>query len=54
MSERLYGRFGEFIPGIVLHEDETLTLRYRLLITSGHEIDRERMEQEYALYSGTY
>jgi len=54
MSERLYGRFGEFIPGIVLDESETLTLRYRFLISSGHEINRERMDQEYALYSGTY
>jgi len=54
MSERLYGRFGEFIPGIVLNEGETLTLRYRFLITSGHGIERERMEQEYAVYAGSY
>ncbi len=53
MSERLYGRFGEFIPGIRLDEGETLTLRYRFLIISGHETDRERMEQEYSVYAGS-
>jgi hypothetical protein len=53
MSERLYGRFGEFIPGMELDEGETLTLRYRFLIISGHEIDRERMEQEYSVYAGS-
>lgn len=51
MSERLYGRFGEFIPGLVIDEGEPLTLRYRFLITSGHELDRDRMEREYAVYA---
>ncbi len=51
MSERLYGRFGEFIPGMVIDEGQPLTLRYRLLIANGHEIDRERMVREYNAYS---
>lgn len=51
MSERLYGRFGEFVPGQVIDEGESLTLRYRFLISSGHEVDRERMKKEYSAYT---
>lgn len=51
MSERLYGRFGEFIPGMVIDEGKPLRLQYRFLIASGHEIDRERMEKEYEAYT---
>ncbi|MEX0995306.1 MAG: DUF6807 family protein [Balneolaceae bacterium] len=51
MSERLYGRFGEFSPGVIIDEGEPLHLHYRFLIVRGHEIGRERMEGEYAAYT---
>ncbi|MEX2602359.1 MAG: DUF6807 family protein [Balneolaceae bacterium] len=41
-SERLYGRFGEFIP-TVIDEENPLTLRYRFLIMEGHEVSRETL-----------
>lgn len=50
MSERLYGRFGEFIP-YEIDEDSPLTLRYRFLIAEGHETGRNRLN---ALYEGYY
>ncbi|MDX1639949.1 MAG: DUF6807 family protein, partial [Balneolaceae bacterium] len=53
MSERLYGRFGEFIPGVVIDEGKPLHLRYRFLVGGGDEIDRERMEREYRAYTLT-
>ncbi|MEX2574519.1 MAG: DUF6807 family protein [Balneolaceae bacterium] len=52
MSERLYGRFGEFVPAVI-DEENPLVLRYRLYITGGHETDREEMEREYAIYRAT-
>ena len=51
MSERLYGRFGEFIPGIVIDKDQPLYLKYRFLIISGHEVDRTKLENEYIAYT---
>lgn len=53
MSERLYGRFGEFIPGVVIDEDEPLRLQYRFVIAEGHDIDRQQMEAEYAAYAAS-
>lgn len=53
MSERLYGRFGEFIPGVMIDEGEPLHLQYRFVIADGHDIDRRRMEAEYAAYAAS-
>lgn len=53
MSERLYGRFGEFIPGLVIDEGEPLHLQYRFVVAEGHDIDRSRMEAEYAAYAAS-
>ncbi len=51
MSERLYGRFGEYIPGLAIDKGESLTLRYRFLVRNGHEVDREEINREYAVYT---
>lgn len=51
MSERLYGRFGEFIPGVIIDEDNPLRLQYRFLVISGHEVDRRRLEKEYKVFT---
>lgn len=53
MSERLYGRFGEYIPDIALDRGESHTLKYRLLIADGHRMGRNRMDQEYSAYAGS-
>lgn len=50
MSERKYGRFGEFIPHS-LDEDETLELRYRFWINSGDNLSVEEIERQYQIYS---
>ncbi|REL24657.1 hypothetical protein DYD21_17515 [Rhodohalobacter sp. SW132] len=50
MSERKYGRFGEFIP-YSLDEDESLELRYRFWIVSGDTISAEEIEQQFQIYS---
>src|SRR5690625_1805352 len=51
MSERLYGRFGEFIPSVI-DEQNPLRLRYRFLVANGDELSREDLEAAYAAYSG--
>jgi len=53
MSERLYGRFGEYIPNITLDRGESHILKYRLIIADGHRLGRNRMEQEYSAYAGS-
>lgn len=50
MSERKYGRFGEFIP-YTLDQDESLELRYRFWINSGEKLAVEEIEQQYQIYS---
>lgn len=50
MSERKYGRFGEFIP-YSLDEDESLELRYRFWIVSADNVTAEEIEQQFQIYS---
>lgn len=45
-SERLYARFGEFIP-YELNKDRTLSMRYRFWVSAGRSITREQIEQRY-------
>jgi hypothetical protein len=45
-SERLYGRFGEFIP-YNLTEDNPLKVRYRWWILASHEISQKEIELRY-------
>lgn len=45
-SERLYGRFGEFIP-YDLTEEKPLHLRYRWWVCEGHDITREEIQTKY-------
>lgn len=45
-SERLYGRFGEFIPTTIT-EEKPLTLTYRWWITEGDDISREAIQARY-------
>lgn len=45
-SERLYGRFGEYLPHR-LTEEAPLTLRYRFLVDAGGDISREEIAQYY-------
>jgi len=45
-SERLYGRFGEYIP-YDLREDHPLDLTYRWWITSSHDTTRAEIESRY-------
>lgn len=50
MSERLYGRFGEFIP-TVLPGDQTLDYKYRFWISSRRDdISREELHAQYVNY----
>lgn len=53
MSERLYGRFGEWIPDLVIDQGESINLHYRFFIASGNNIDRKVMEREYSSFSIT-
>mgnify|MGYP006271757113 CR=1 FL=1 len=46
-SERLYGRFGEYIPD-ELAADETYTLHYQWWVTASPEVTRETIEERYA------
>jgi hypothetical protein len=48
MSERLYGRFGEFFPYEVT-PDQPLTVNYRFIVKSGH-LDADEIEQHYQHY----
>ncbi len=50
MSERLYGRFGEFIP-YEIDEDRPLVLRYRFRIAGTHDVTREQLEAAYAAFA---
>lgn len=50
MSERLYGRFGEFIPAVI-DDGEPLRLRYRFVVATGHTGDREKFDRYYRLFS---
>ncbi len=45
-SERLYGRFGEFIPW-ELSKDKPLHLEYRWWISDTHDITREQIQSTY-------
>ncbi len=45
-SERLYGRFGEFIP-YTIDENNPLHLRYRWWVHDGHAVSREDIQQRY-------
>lgn len=47
MSERKYGRFGEFIP-YQLSQGETLQLRYRFWVVSGNAPTADEIEEVYA------
>lgn len=46
MSERLYGRFGEFFPH-ELDEDRPLRVHYRFWVVADREVTREEIEQRY-------
>lgn len=50
MSERRYGRFGEFVP-YSLDQDESLELRYRFWIITGESPSAEEIQQQYQIYS---
>jgi hypothetical protein len=50
MSDRRYGRFGEFIP-YHLTEAEPLTLRYRFWISADREVSREDVERHFAHFA---
>ncbi len=50
MSERLYGRFGEFIPHEI-DEERPQTLNYRFWVTESHAVTREELEAMYAAYA---
>ena len=45
-SERPYGRFGAFFETTLLPE-HPLTLRYRLIVTSGNAPSREKIQSQY-------
>lgn len=49
MSERLYGRFGEFFP-YELERNETLEMKYRFLITAG-ELSRQDIQKHYDMWT---
>jgi hypothetical protein len=49
MSERLYGRFGEFFPYEVT-PGQPLVVNYRFVVKSGH-LDADEIERHYQLYS---
>lgn len=51
MSERQYGRIGEFIPRTI-HPDEPATLRYRFWISTDQPISREDIARHHAEFSG--
>ncbi len=51
MSERLYGRFGEFIP-TTLTADQPLTFRYRFWVTDRREnLERAEIDAHHQAYS---
>lgn len=50
MSERKYGRFGEFIPH-QLSQGDTLHLQYRFWVVAGDAPSVEEIEEIYATYS---
>ncbi len=50
MSERLYGRFGEFIP-YEIDDDRSLTLSYRFWFADTHDVARGRLEAIYSTYA---
>jgi hypothetical protein len=50
MSERRYGRFGEYIPHD-LTQDRPLTLQYRFWLTAGDAPSAEEIQRRYAGYS---
>lgn len=47
---RDYGRFGEF-PVINIADGESVTLRYRFIVTQGDAPSREKLNQAYATYA---
>lgn len=49
MSERLYGRFGEFFP-YEISESTPLELMYRWWITKGDDVSREQVHVKYLDY----
>lgn len=49
MSERLYGRFGEFFP-YELTPDNPLNARYRFWITAGETATKEHIQNRYETY----
>ncbi len=50
MSERLYGRFGEFFP-YLLTANNPLTVNYRFWITEGEEPAPDKIELHYQSYA---
>jgi hypothetical protein len=53
MSERLYGRFGEFIPYHV-SQDDPLILNYRFWISEGEQPSSEQLDIRYQGYAFPY
>jgi hypothetical protein len=51
MSERLYGRFGEFFP-YHLTKDNPLVVHYRFLVIEGPEPSPETLDKRYQAYTG--
>ena len=45
-SERPYGRFGAYFKATVT-PDKPLTMRYRLIVTSGTPPDRDAIQAQY-------
>jgi hypothetical protein len=50
MSERLYGRFGEFFPYRLTVED-SLTVKYRFWVTEGKVPSLERIDLRYHAFA---
>jgi len=52
MSERKYGRFGEYFPYTITPEN-SLTVQYRFMVTSGEPPSAETIQQWYQNYVNT-
>lgn len=53
MSERLYGRFGEFIPYDLENRGDSLKLQYRFWVVTGEAPSVEEIDQRYSAYAAT-